>query len=62
MIKITLNQITKKINDDSKEDVKTNLKEDLRSKNILENGVEAQKLKHLEIEETIFGQINFEMK
>ena len=31
-------------------------------KNVIENGVEAQKLKHLEIEETIFGQINFEMK
>ena len=61
MVKITLNQITKKINDDSKDDVKTNLKEDLRSKNILENGVEAQKLKHLEIEETIFEQTNFEM-
>ena len=57
-----MTSITKKINDDSKEDVKTNLKEDLRSENILENGVKAQKLKHLEIEETIFGQINFEMK
>ena len=57
-----MTSITKKINDDSKEDVKTNLKEDLRSKNILENGVKAQKLKHLEIEETIFGKINFEMK
>ena len=34
--------------------MKTNLKEDLRSKNILENDVEAQKLKHSEIEETIF--------